>query len=606
MPTSPSPQTLPNGRFATYTNALKALSKRTGTPLPSLVVSFGLLHELTAIVPLVGVFYASRSLGVGEGIVRTVIMDTETSSGGEEGIEGAVKWGKVKVRGWVEEGDRWAERVGRRYGFFGYEKRRPGEPVAVSEGEGESASGVQRHRIAGDVANAVVAYGVTKVSFVYMLVVRVLIDEIVVGSDTCEDWSVDVFRSCVCEGRPGTCEEGTCWSVQKGSAMSDVFMYLLVGPFTQRNQRCIANSIMPKLHFKRTPEEEEAHRIRKQEKKEPRRRKRGHYSHDNTESEASASKRRRTAEDPLEPQRKWASSDEEEEQYGPQPASSTSQFNPTSRGHKPDQVELKAELDEMRFREKMFDAFADDERLDSLEARLNDYAHVPDRWRTGTSSSSKARVNVFEDDEWLKMDPQAMDEEEYAEWIRMGMYRKTHADEYAEQQRQKAARAARRAEEKKKREETARLAKAAEEERKAKKLVRDARRWAYARDAYHEKWKILLDSNNSDTPDAEAGFVDIPWPVLEAHKERSKHRSGESVAVTVEDLTVEAISAFLLPGGRPEGDRSKKEVLRETFLRFHPDKFEGRFLRTVRVGEQEVVREGIGRVVRALNTLMAE
>jgi hypothetical protein len=74
--------------------------------------------------------------------------------------------------------------------------------------------------------------------------------------------------------------------------------------------------------------------------------------------------------------------------------------------------------DDLRFREKLFDACADDERLDSLEARMNDFAHVPDRWRTARRPS-----NVFESDEWLKTDPDVMDEEEYTEWIRMGMYR---------------------------------------------------------------------------------------------------------------------------------------------------------------------------------------
>jgi hypothetical protein len=187
----------------------------------------------------------------------------------------------------------------------------------------------------------------------------------------------------------------------------------------------------------------------------------------------------------------------------------------------------------------------------------------------------------------------------------MSEHRKTHATEYAEQQRQKAAQAAQRTGEKKKREETARLAKAAEEERNAKKRERDARRWAYARDVYHSKWKALQNSNNNTLEErGEVSFSDIPWPVLEAHRERSKHRA-EAVAVTVDDLTVESISAFLLPDGEAEGERSRKEVLRETFLRFHPDKFEGRLMKTVREGEQEAVREGIGRVVRALNTLLA-
>lgn len=92
-------------------------------------------------------------------------------------------------------------------------------------------------------------------------------------------------------------------------------------------------------------------------------------------------------------------------------------------------------MDETQFREKLFDAFADDERLDSLEARLNDFAHVPGRWRTA-SSSARAQFNVFEDDDWLKMDPQTMDEEEYAEWIRMGMYRYVvHSVQWAMQTR---------------------------------------------------------------------------------------------------------------------------------------------------------------------------
>lgn len=155
--------TQPKGKFAAYTNVLKGISARTGTPISSLILSFGIIHELTAIVPLVGIFYTSRALGVGEMIVNTVIRDTEIS-GREEQLNGGglneeqsvMVWGKRKVRGWVEDGDKWAARVGRRYGVFGYKKRQPGE---VDNGDT-----VPKHRIAGDVANAVVAYGATKVS----------------------------------------------------------------------------------------------------------------------------------------------------------------------------------------------------------------------------------------------------------------------------------------------------------------------------------------------------------------------------------------------------------------------------------------------------------
>ncbi|KAF7782697.1 hypothetical protein Agabi119p4_2073 [Agaricus bisporus var. burnettii] len=345
---------------------------------------------------------------------------------------------------------------------------------------------------------------------------------------------------------------------------------------------------MPKLHLKRTPEEAALHELRKKEKREGKRRRRDRGSYHDLESEsAHARKHSRASELGQEPERKWASSDEDEEQYGPKPASSSNSY--ASGSHKPDRDQLEAEKDDLRFKERLFDAYADDERLDSLEARMNDFAHVPDRWRT-----ARKPINVFENDEWLRMDPQVMDEEEYAEWIRMGMYRKTHANEYAEAQRQKAAKAARRAEEKARREETARLEKAAEEERQTKKRERSRRQWAEARDGYQARWQVLLSRSGADMLE----FCDIPWPIFHM----AKHRS----AVSMDNLTEEAITAFLLPVDVGESERSRKEVLREAFLRFHPDKFEGRIMRLVRESEREAVRQGISRVVVVLNKLMAE
>ena len=74
----------------------------------------------------------------------------------EESSNNTYTWhAKKKMKEWVEEGDKWAARVGRRYGVFGYEKRKPGEMDDIPIATGQ---------IAGDVANAVLAYGVTKVS----------------------------------------------------------------------------------------------------------------------------------------------------------------------------------------------------------------------------------------------------------------------------------------------------------------------------------------------------------------------------------------------------------------------------------------------------------
>ncbi|KAF7979000.1 hypothetical protein HWV62_43955 [Athelia sp. TMB] len=127
-------------RFAPYRDALQAISKRTRTPLPSLIVSFGVLHEVTAIAPLVGFFYGARALGVGERIVRAIATIPEEDSG----------WALEKCKTWIQDGENWTGRVGRRYGFFGYEK-------------GENLQDGREHQLAGDIANAVFAYGVTKV-----------------------------------------------------------------------------------------------------------------------------------------------------------------------------------------------------------------------------------------------------------------------------------------------------------------------------------------------------------------------------------------------------------------------------------------------------------
>lgn len=215
-------------------------------------------------------------------------------------------------------------------------------------------------------------------------------------------------------------------------------------------------------------------------------------------------------------------------------------------------------------------------------------------------------------------------------------YRKTHVEEYAEQQRQKAAKAARRAEEKARKAEEARLEKAAEEDRKRRKLERESRKMDTARDDYHQRWTALLTSAAENATGAERAnepsppllsFDDIPWPIAIAHprekpekRHRAHHRAAEDVTLarkstSVEDLTAEAISSFLLPVvaavAETESDmvmkkKERKDRLREAFLRFHPDKFEGRFMRRVKEDEREKVREAIGQVSRVLNSLMGE
>lgn len=139
-------------RFGPYRDALKAISTRTGTPLPSLVVSFALLHELTAIVPLIGIFYGARTLGIGERVVNAVVEGDSDSNSRKYG------WMREKCKTWVDEGESWAGRVGRRYGVFGFEKGQ-----SADSGLGGTK---YPHFLVGDVANAVFAYGATKVSYI--------------------------------------------------------------------------------------------------------------------------------------------------------------------------------------------------------------------------------------------------------------------------------------------------------------------------------------------------------------------------------------------------------------------------------------------------------
>ncbi|KAF8633387.1 hypothetical protein AX17_004558 [Amanita inopinata Kibby_2008] len=143
---------MPNARFASYKDTLRLISARTGATLPSLILSFGILHEITAVVPLVGVFYGARSLGIGERVIETIINGDDSSDSSHHTY---ISCAKTTMRVWVEEGDKWAARVGRRYGVFGYEKRQPGDT------DGSQMVPVAGH-ISGDIANAILAYGATK------------------------------------------------------------------------------------------------------------------------------------------------------------------------------------------------------------------------------------------------------------------------------------------------------------------------------------------------------------------------------------------------------------------------------------------------------------
>jgi len=244
-------------------------------------------------------------------------------------------------------------------------------------------------------------------------------------------------------------------------------------------------------------------------------------------------------------------------------------------------ADLHTEAEEAYFRSKLFSAMEEDERLDGLEASFNSHAHIPHRWDSpvGCSSGTKDAADIS-----------AMTDEEYAEWVRRGMWRRTHREEVEAEERKQ--------EEKKRRKEMERAARKAYEEEQRQKEVRRAAKRAEKeargrRDAwstYQSSWSKL--QARAATALDEYGpltFSSVPWPVF-------------MYAETPEVLTKEAISQFLLSSDHSL-DKTRKQRIREALLAYHPDRFVSRYISLVEPSHQKAVDEGVGRVVRVLNEL---
>jgi Hypothetical protein FLILHELTA len=117
------------------------LSRRTGTPMSSLVTSFLILHEVTAILPFATIFFAAKSYQVGPSILSQTQRILSATKGGQN----EDTWLNVNIDRWTKEGEEWVERVGYKYGIFDVDK------------------GVPSSHLSGDVANALAAYLLTKV-----------------------------------------------------------------------------------------------------------------------------------------------------------------------------------------------------------------------------------------------------------------------------------------------------------------------------------------------------------------------------------------------------------------------------------------------------------
>jgi len=321
---------------------------------------------------------------------------------------------------------------------------------------------------------------------------------------------------------------------------------------------------MPKLHLKRTPAEEIEHaqrKARKAARKEAKRRHRLGVEETSDNADEHRAKRHNSG----------------RHNY------STNWHVDEELDNKNDDFQRREENE--RFQQRMWDELCEQERLDNLETNFNSYSHIPYRWR---SSAPEEPV--------LKADPQLMEEEEYAEWIRDGMWRKQHSELYQEQKRQKAAEAARKARERELAANTARLEAIAAEEKRRRKQERERVYKIDAKQCYETQWKALL---AGEAEENSLSFRDVPWPCFQAYCRTSS-------SLSIDDLTEGSVSAFLLDFDsecETQSEKMKKDKVRETLLRFHPDKFEGRVMSRIKAVDRGKVQEAVGVVVRILNEL---
>ena len=263
--------------------------------------------------------------------------------------------------------------------------------------------------------------------------------------------------------------------------------------------------------------------------------------------------------------------------------------------------------EEEEFQQRLWDELGQQERLDNLTSNLNSYTHIPRRWKSGGTADLEGAVYN---------DPNSMDDERYAEWMREGMWkyvtfavcescfpsrealvRKRNAQAYQEQLRKMAEEEARKKRVEQLASERARREAREADERRRRKRSREGREKQNARDDYETRWDTLLSPD--ETASRFLTFRDIPWPCHAAYS------TPDNQDFSLDDLTTDSMSEFLfLPAKESTESTQKIKAIRETLLRFHPDKFEGRVMSRVSEADRARVQEGIGIVVRMLNELM--
>lgn len=314
----------------------------------------------------------------------------------------------------------------------------------------------------------------------------------------------------------------------------------------------------------------------------------------------------------------------------PKPILEDDDWGPDESALPPEQA-YKRTRTEDEFYESLADAQAQDQGVGYYEDEL--FARQVPAYATHYSSAAAAAAgidpNLATKSTWLSN----MDDDEYAEYVRAGMWRvKNKAEvermERAEKERKEREERERREQEKSRREERERIRNL--EERKKRKTKEEEEG---ARQRYDEGWRKLQhavatappppparSASKSATPTTEASaddgaeeseaiastaqanafplrFSDFPWPLY------PPMAFPPLSWPSTEDITSSTVSAFLLPDSLAADKH--KNVLRQAVLAYHPDRFE-RYVLRIPEDKEEVrdrVRELGLRVSQVLNDL---
>jgi len=349
---------------------------------------------------------------------------------------------------------------------------------------------------------------------------------------------------------------------------------------------------MPKLRLKRTPAEEEERAQRKARKAKRKETKHLGQKYDHGSSSTSAHDNHHRS-------KRRATDTGEDANYG------TDYESDDRLEWLEEQQRRKQEEEE--FQQRLWDELGQHERLDNLTSNLNSYPHIPQRWKSGGMADLEDAVYN---------DPNLMEDEHYAEWMREGMWkyvtftvckccfpsrdalaRKRNAQAYQEQLRKRAEEESRKKRAEQLASERARREAREADERRRRKRSRERRAQQDAGDDYEARWDTLLSAG--ETTGQSLTFRDIPWPCHAAYS------ASDGQRFSLDDLTIDSISEFLFRSAKEPTEVTQKiKMIREALLRFHPDKFEGRVMGRVLEAEKAKVQEGVGIVVRTLNELM--